>query len=80
MRLAKGPDEYTRKEGTSFAGPTVAGVAAYLLSAYRELREPGQSGKLVAARLIKNAYVRMNLPGGMPSVWNEEYGDREFSC
>ncbi|KAJ5804843.1 hypothetical protein N7474_010730 [Penicillium riverlandense] len=73
--LPTGTTGYARKEGTSFAAPTVAGVAAYLLSVYPELRVQGSSGKLVAARLKRNAYVRMNLRGGMPSVWNEEYGD-----
>ncbi|KAJ5613452.1 subtilisin-like protease [Penicillium lagena] len=73
--LPTGTTGYTRKEGTSFAAPTVAGVAAYLLSVYPELRVSGSSGKLVAARLKRNAYVRMNLQGGKPGVWNEEYGD-----
>ncbi|KAJ5578049.1 uncharacterized protein N7459_007013 [Penicillium hispanicum] len=70
-----GTNGYVRKEGTSFAAPTVAGVAAYLLSVYPELRVSGSSGKLVAQRLKRNAYVRMDLRGGMPAVWNEEYGN-----
>ena len=58
---------------TSFAAPSVAGLAAYLLSVYPHLRERGHVPRAVRDLIVDNAYVR---PGGTEkAVWNLVYPD-----
>lgn len=60
------------QEGTSFAAPVVAAVAAYLLSVYPELRTPGSAARKVIKRILDLSYPRK--PGFRNAVWNGEMG------
>lgn len=64
----KSPTDYVFEEGTSFSAPTVAGIAAYLLSIDPSLRVPGRAAQLVARLIWQLAYAR--VLDGPPVVWN----------
>ncbi|KAJ5898817.1 hypothetical protein N7495_003561 [Penicillium taxi] len=71
IECAHGTESNTvRVEGTSFAAPTVAGLAAYLMSFESALQKPGTVAKNVKARILRLGNIRAvgDLAGVPPKL------------